>query len=772
MILDGKVATPKEEWDYKMALNRARFEEQQYQNRSTHSQGREVASPAPSGGPNRGGKAKYTFSKTFDNNGEVITETNQDDDGVVTEVKTKTPASFFEMDEQQNYEALQQPSIAIAPDEPVVVEEAAPEESSVDATESGVTIVSKVPWNEQFEEQTFGQSITGDTNNREPSLPGYQDFTTTYSNGLVTQEATVLEDSADDRHHWDFDNQKIINDEDNTVISRTVNGDGTVTYLFNYSPGVHPLSVVNDTIKNAQEKITSAENQIIAVEAEIENAALQGRVVSEFELLQLEAELEAANQRKIEGEEELIIANQDIANQSKQAEEIRQESIIEQEAIKQEEELKANLLDDSFDSDDMDLSFDVEKAVKVIADDDPTAIKELNDFADWAETVSDEESQKAAEEYLQSLADTPTVDQRFKKAMAIAFAAMLFGDDFSTAMNTGFGVVADDYTEEKLEAKAIADADAALAKKIAEEKRALEIDNIKSARDHYESLEKLSIEKNYDAIKLAKEAEEKRKNKNVELGDAILKSLFDMNNGHDNFHNLSNKSVSTQMAGLLAAIEEFSPDGFKLDLRDNIQREALGSVLKKFVSEQLHFKDGTAPALADYAEEMFVKIELEQYTDISPDLIAPSRAYLQKVRGVDMQELDKSEWHGLQQGTKETLKLGETIQAIAKVGNMGEQKATHLLYKDFLMFQKFEDGEPYEKLMAIADSKGVGHFTQFVNVYLNDLLEQNLIEGYGMNFDPAYDAISRDDYTSDEDFRDAQNNYIWKYIADKPQDFK
>ena len=49
MILDGKVATPKEEWDYKMALNRARFEEQQYQNRATHYQGREVASPAPSG---------------------------------------------------------------------------------------------------------------------------------------------------------------------------------------------------------------------------------------------------------------------------------------------------------------------------------------------------------------------------------------------------------------------------------------------------------------------------------------------------------------------------------------------------------------------------------------------------------------------------------------------------------------------------------------------------------------------------------------------------
>ena len=362
--------------------------------------------------------------------------------------------------------------------------------------------------------------------------------------------------------------------------------------------------------------------------------------------------------------------------------------------------------------------------------------------------------------------------------MAIAFAAMLFGDDFSTAMNTGFGVVADDYDEEKLEAQTIAEAEAALALKIAEEERAFIRGNLNSARDFQEAAALQLMKDKVAAEKAAKAANETRLNKNVELGDAILKDLFAQSSEHDNYRNLANKSVSYQMAGLLAKIEAFSPDGFQLDLRDNVQRQALGSVLKKFVSEQLLFQDGTAPDLATYAEEMFTKIELEQYTNISPDLIAPSRAYLQK-QGVDLDELDKSQWHGLQYGTEQTVKLGELIQQIAGISDgktsIGEQMATHLLYKDYLMF-KANNKDSWEEMAEIADSKGVGHFTQFVNVTLPGLLE--IMEqsgddiGYGMNFDPAYKAIRRSDYTTDEDFRKAQDNYIIKYIKDHPLDFQ
>jgi len=145
---------------------------------------------------------------------------------------------------------------------------------------------------------------------------------------------------------------------------------------------------------------------------------------------------------------------------------------------------------------------------------------------------------------------------------------------------------------------------------------------------------------------------------------------------------------------------------------------------------------------------------------------------LQNKRKVNMSKLDKSEWHGLQEGTKQAIELGKTIQAMASIGNLGEQKATHLLYKDFLMFQKFEDGAPYRELTKVADEKGVGHFTQFVNVYLQDRLDKGLIDGFGMNFDPDYKAIQREDYTSDKDYRRAQDNYILKYIENHSQDFK
>jgi hypothetical protein len=193
---------------------------------------------------------------------------------------------------------------------------------------------------------------------------------------------------------------------------------------------------------------------------------------------------------------------------------------------------------------------------------------------------------------------------------------------------------------------------------------------------------------------------------------------------------------------------------------------ALGTVLSKWVQEQLHYKKGTVSALADYAEEMFVKIELEQYTDISPDLIAPSRAYLQGI-GVDMDELDKSEWHGLQQSNKETIKLGKKIKELSTIHpSMGEEQVTHLLYKDFLMYEKHSP-KLFAEMEEIANSMGVGVFTWFVNTWVTD---QDLTPGF--NYDPELNKILRKDYTSNEDFKKAQNNYIWKYIAEHPQDFK
>mgnify|MGYP006970120411 CR=1 FL=1 len=673
-------------------------------------------------------KAKLTRSQVFDGSGETLTETNLSEDGVETKVVKKTPSSLLDNESYDTpilgNDEVTYPSIATPPAEVVVTEQPAssmiqfaqtggllentPEFAEVNkkvltdmANSMGISlaelaqnkefiqtfggrydslinaapeeykgpgeIVSQVAWDDLHDGQTLGESITGDPGNREPSINGYSDYQTTFSNGLIVQDATTMVGSDDDKAYWNSETQTL-DDPEGRVISRTENGDGTVTYRFNNSLGQHG-QLSNEAIQEAEAKIASAKSSVVALEAALENATLPGRVISDIEVAAIAAQLDAAKEAVIEGEAELQGALVNEKDQVVLVEELEKESILDEEAQKLEEELKAKAASGDLDPNNRDSNYEytITEAVEILKNDDPEAIAELNNFADWAETVSDEESQAAAEEYLQSLADTPTVDQRFKKAMAIAFAAMLFGDDFSTAMNTGFGVVADDYTEEKLKAQTAAEAEAALAAEIAKEQRALQNDNAKSYRDFQESVALKQMEQNAASFKDSKEANQKRLNKNVELGDSILKDLLAQNSEHENYYNLANKSVSTQMAGLLKKVEDFAPDGFVLDLRDNTQRQALGTVLSKFVNEQLHFKDGSTPALADYAEEMFTKIELEQYTDISPNLIAPSRAYLQDVRKVDMSELDSSAFHGLQYSNKEVIRLGETIQDLSLI---------------------------------------------------------------------------------------------------------
>jgi len=704
-------------WDEKMALSRARHAENMYQNRATHYQGRKVADPAPSGGPRRqsnkpkddsSNKAKRVISQVFDLHGITETEINTDPNGIVTKKEIKTPSSVF--DDYRNEEG-----------EPFYSE----------ARESARSSIATPPAAAFNPEDPPAEAFGDGPNDLSPHF--------SFIEGRYLTNAEFYGTPAD---HW----------ESTPINKEVVYNEETQEFEVQSEPD----PVVNDTglvwlsdndIYLAQDKIRQDYDERDLMDIRNHHPDLFVEMMNEGGFESRPDPHPHAGEGFIENEEGEIVPDTS--------------------------ELKKNL-DDIPWAENKGLVLD---SIKTLQEEDPSgeAIKTINNFAEWADEVSDEESQAAAEAYLEDLANQPTVNDRFKKAMAIAFAAMLFGDDFSTAMNTGFGVVADDYDEEKLEAQTIAEAEAELAKKIAEEERAWIRGNLNSERDFREAAALQLMKDKVAAEKAAKEDNQKRLNKNVELGDKALKDLFEMNKGHENFHNLSNKSVQTQMAGLREKIEDFAPEGFVLDFRDATQMHAIGTVLKKFVSEQLHFQDGTAPDLATYAEEIFTKIELEQYTNINPDLIAPSRAYLQNERKVNMDKLDKSEWHGLQYGTKETVRLGELIQQIAGISDgktsIGEQTATHLLYKDYLMF-KANRPKSFEEMAEIADNKGVGHFTQFVNVVLGDMLKDGHIDGYGMNFDPAYQAIKRSDYTSDEDFRKAQDNYIIKYIKDHPLDFQ
>ena len=751
MILDGKVATPKEEWDYKMALSRAKFAEGQYQNRATHYQGREVASPAPSGGPRRsqpgGGnpknreeknQAKQVISQVFDLHGITETQINTDPEGIVTKTEVKTPSTLFD-DEPFYSEARESARSSIAtPLEPQaldnesqdipilgndVVTFAEPTEANgtwenynqlsddifwqPDDTDDDPRIVSRVPFQ--------GPTNTLDPSYEEPMTVTlasgeeytYPDYTTTYSNGFIMQEATTKVGSEDDLAYWDPVAKKLI-DEENRVIGRVENGDDTVTYTFNNSLDAHLQRPISD---DEETELSIAQSGVDALEAQIQAAELESVFISSSELAEMEEDLVREKARLVDAEKAVAEKEANLASQAAMVGEFRTDSIIENEANKLEEEL-----DDKWAPDH---PLDLEKVVNAIKEEDPSgkAIETLNDFATWADTVPDEVAIREAETYLQGLKDSPTVSQRFRKAMAIAMMAMLFGDDFTTAMNTGFEVVADDYAAEAAAEKEIRDAQIALDKEIAKEERAFKRDNLKSHRDY---IEQLNLEKFKLGAKALEEAEKAEaligtnNQKTInDMADDFWKSLPDV----DSKKPYLGINFQGEMAGALDWLN--NNVGFRIDFANNPdQVYAFNNTFQEWMEDMKNFP-GT-PRFEVYVRDMFIKSELSQYKPLNPDLISPSMSYLDKVK-VDPKDVNH-------RSVKESVStLNEHIQDWAEI--LGAEKySIGLMTKDFEDFRKNFPTE-FGVLKKSADAKGEGVFTRFVNSKLADA------GSLGMNYD-------------------------------------
>jgi len=405
---------------------------------------------------------------------------------------------------------------------------------------------------------------------------------------------------------------------------------------------------------------------------------------------------------------------------------------------------------------------DVPKSVELIAKESPNDLTKLNNFALWADGVSDAEALREAEAILDEIESRPTVTDRLKKAMGVALGAMLFGDDFVTAMNTGLGVVADDYTAEAKAAKEASDAQAALQKKMGEEARALQISNIESQRDASEALNLEAYKQGFKSEKERKAADVARKNKNTEQAEKIMTSVMNSMKDHANYAKVATSDPTAEMNGFLRVLDaQMKKINKELDLTDWAQREAMSSVLKKWMQERLAFGKGAAP-MSSYAQEMFVKTEAQRYIGIDPNLIAPTRDYLlsedlmigtekdgagkREQLHVNEQLLDQDHF-GTREGTEATVELGEIIKLIAEAG-LGEENTLTLLYKDFLDYRQrsIEDkkhpGEIFKDMETIAYNKGWGPFTHFVNVVLKGLGDKAYDENLGMNYDPVLQAES------------------------------
>lgn len=395
----------------------------------------------------------------------------------------------------------------------------------------------------------------------------------------------------------------------------------------------------------------------------------------------------------------------------------------------------------------------VQEAVKVIASEQPNELTRLNDFALWADGVSDDQAIREAEAVLEQIANAPTVTDRFKKAMGVAFGAMLFGDDFVTAMNTGLGVVADDYSAEATSAKEARDAQIELQKEIAKEQRALQNDLFKadynSSRDAQEAITKMIAEYEMKLPEEERRAAALRMKENIAAGRVIMEDTIN-SIGEDkaNFIDLDG-----EWAGLLVALEESKPAGFSVDVTEPLQRAALNGLFRKYITEQKSMSEygNKAAPLASYAQEFFIKNELREFTEgmgaIDPNIISPSRAYLEDRPFIGPMNKDgvrtKQVYVGnskelgplIKAGTEATQKLGSEIEKWGASG-LGERGTTILLYKDYTDFMKqsFDKGDGvFETMEKVAYQKGWGPFTQFVLVHMGNKLT---LDNIGKNFDP------------------------------------
>jgi len=396
----------------------------------------------------------------------------------------------------------------------------------------------------------------------------------------------------------------------------------------------------------------------------------------------------------------------------------------------------------------------IAKAVETIAKEDPEKIETLNAFAEWSEKVPTDRAVAEAENYLQELKDSPTVDSKIRKAMAVAIMAMLFGDDFVDALNTGLGVVADDYASEAAIAKETRDAQIALDKKIAEEQRAFKRGNQNSLRDFVESTELARIKEDLKQNSKEKENLSKLKTANSDYIKNTATNLRNQFKEHPDYNakNFAGRYLPTEVAGMVSVLEnQFEKKGKVLDMRDPKMKEAIGVVLNKFIRELN--RNPNTPPLSVYADEMFVKRDANKYGDIDPNELAPPLSFFNGHNnmvllsdGTKLHVRTSVEDFDLAEATKQVSILGETINWLGRAkgdktsATLGDENAVKLLKKDYIDFRE-NNKKLFTKMEVMAYNKGWGPFTHFVNVKLA-AIPKSLDPNIGTNFDPKLSNAS------------------------------
>lgn len=665
------MATAKEIFDRQMA-------EKRYQNQATNFGN---YSEGGTGSPTR--KAKYSLSQVFDDSGETVTETNIEEDGSETKVVKKTPSdllkdqTFLSDDMDLSYKSIATPPEANLSEEERLAKMYQEQREAAGVRDLGVRYGDEPTNVSPFYSMKEGRHLLnheyyGDEKASQfPSLPAETSIgKSLFGNIVVDQSGSTVDNNTGTLAIDDQDRA----DAQTAIIESYNNQD--MMELYNTRPDLY-AEVVSGEIPMEQREDPHEGKTYTA----------PGFDGSELHA----AEVELATQEKIKEEEK---------------------------------ELEKNFDDLPWAGD---KGIDLTAVVKEIKETDPKAIEVLNEFASWADTVTDEVAIKEAENYLLSLKNSPSVDRRFRKAMSIGMLAMLFGDDFTTAMNTGFGVVADDYAAEAEAAKAEAETAAELAKTIAAEARSNAESDRRKARDFAYDMAKTRAEL---GVKAAEDLEAEIKARAGNNQDYIGKeaSHYESILTEDQKKTLGVFNFGAQYDRALQFVKKAQPD-VVWDLKNNNdQRVAFDTQFQKWLSDKLNgnnFGQGV-PAFANYMQDAFIKTQLEGESILNMKDTNPSLYDLQQM-GIDTDKIDFGA--GMEATNAAYTKIEDYSAGFNERGTLA------LMAKDYYDWQK-SDPDAHKDMVRRANEQGIGGFIWYVTRHVEPT------DTIGTKYDPL--AVGKD----------------------------
>ena len=695
-------------------------------------------------------KAKLTRSQVFDGSGETLTETNLSEDGVETKVVKKTPSSLLDNESYDTpilgNDEVTYPSIATPPQSasPMIqfaqtggLLENTPELAEVNkkvltdmASSMGISLT-ELAQNKEFI-QTFG--------GRYDNLLVSPNTTDAYSGELLNGRPIFPPEMRASGMPPEFirDGSYFGNMIRNPVYDDWIAKGRGVENLVNptHQPGHGAINLITDS----EVYPNTAEGKL--------NAAISKTPSHMVEKVWKALEIDT---------------DTPITAESFEAEVTRQTAL---ETIAAENstplfDSKGQVIDSTFANLDInEITKDVEKeattditskkdedvvvdAITEIKNTNPEGIKVLNEFALWSDTVSDEVAIKEAEDYLQNLKDSPSVDKRFRKAMAIGMLAMLFGDDFTTAMNTGFGVVADDYAAEEAAEAAEAATAAELAKTVAKENRANIENDRRKLRDFTLEMEKLRVEKGVEAAKEA-EAEVKARTSGNQDWIKDQGTHYESILTDDQKKSIGPYNFEFEYDRALQTVKRLQPN-VVWDLKNNNdQRVAFNTQFEKWFSDKTNpsnnFGKGV-PAFANYMQDAFIKIRMEEDSPLSMKDTNPS---VDDLRGMGINTDDIN----FKAGMEATNGAYSKIQSYSEGFN--ERGTLVLMAKDYYDWQKSKP-EEHAEMVERANQQGIGGFIWYVNKHVKAL------DQIGTKYDPDFVGKSNQERT----------DFAIKYLIDK-----